>query len=59
MNNLVSFDPAALCCSVPSRGKAGVGASGASTGRSARPHPGLPPAGEGALQALRGNGAKP
>lgn len=59
MNNLISFDPAALCCSLRSRGRTGGGASGASTGRSARPRSGLPPAGEGALQALRGNGAKP
>ena len=36
--------------SLPFRGRAGVGASGVSNGRSARPHPGLPPAGEGARQ---------
>jgi hypothetical protein len=34
--------------SLPFRGRAGVGASGASIARSARPHPNLPPEGEGA-----------
>ena len=34
--------------SVPSQGRAGVGAIGASIGRPACPHPGLPPEEEGA-----------
>ena len=36
--------------SLPFRGRAGVGARGASNGRSARPHPSLPPKREGATQ---------
>jgi len=36
--------------SLPFRGRAGVGARGARDGRSARPHPSLPPKGEGARQ---------
>jgi hypothetical protein len=34
--------------SLPFRGRAGVGASGATIARSACPHPNLPPEGEGA-----------
>ena len=34
--------------SLPFRGRGGVGARGDSIKRSARPHPNLPPAGEGA-----------
>jgi hypothetical protein len=37
-----------LSFSLPFRGRAGVGARGATTERSARPHPNLPPKGEGA-----------
>jgi hypothetical protein len=36
-----------LTFSLPSRGRAGVGASGATIERPARPHPNLPPEGEG------------
>ena len=36
--------------SLPRWGRAGVGARGVSSGRSARPHPNLPPKGEGARQ---------
>jgi len=38
----------ALSFSLPFRGRAGVGAGGAPIERSARPHPYLPPEGEGA-----------
>jgi hypothetical protein len=39
-----------LYCSLPYRGRAGVGASGATIARSACPHPNLPPKGEGVKQ---------
>ena len=42
---------ARLPFSLPRRGRAGVGASGVSIGRSACPHPSLPPAGEGAMRS--------
>jgi len=48
MNHPIPFSPAPLSFSLPFRGRAGVGAGGASIGRSARPQPSLPPAGEGA-----------
>ena len=37
-----------LCFSLPSRGRAGVGARGATFARPACPHPNLPPEEEGA-----------
>ncbi len=40
-----------LSFSLPLWGRAGVGASGASIGRSACPHPNLPPEGEGAMRS--------
>ncbi|MDQ0023274.1 hypothetical protein J2X90_001060 [Variovorax paradoxus] len=48
MNTLTKLDLMPSSFSLPLRGRAGVGASGASIARSARPHPNLPPAGEGA-----------
>ena len=48
MNTLITGSVVPLPFSLPSRGRAGVGASGASIGRSACPHPNLPPEGEGA-----------
>ena len=39
-----------LSFSLPFRGRAGAGASGGAIGRSACPHPNLPPEGEGAKQ---------
>jgi hypothetical protein len=41
---------APLSFSLPFRGRVGVGARGVSIGRSACPHPSLPPKGEGAIQ---------
>ncbi len=43
---------ARLSCSLPFRGRVGVGARGASIERSACPHPSLPPKGEGAIRLL-------
>ncbi len=48
MNTPITNSLVPLSFSLPSRGRAGVGASGASIGRSVCPHPNLPPQGEGA-----------
>jgi hypothetical protein len=48
MNTLITGSVVPLSFSLPFRGRAGVGASGATIGRSVCPHPNLPPEGEGA-----------
>ena len=48
MNTPITGSVVPLSFSLPSRGRVGVGASGAPIGRSACPHPNLPPEGEGA-----------
>jgi hypothetical protein len=48
MNTSIKLGLMPSSFSLPFRGRAGVGASGASIARSARPHPDLPPKGEGA-----------
>jgi hypothetical protein len=48
MNTPITGSVVPLSFSLPFRGRAGVGASGASIGRSACPHPNLPPEGGGA-----------
>ena len=47
MNVSIESRSVPLSFSLPSRGRAGVGASGLPIKRSARPHPNLPPEGEG------------
>jgi len=47
MNPSITGSLMSLPFSLPFRGRAGVGASGVPTERSARPHPNLPPEGEG------------